>query len=177
MSARLAALRPLVEIIAAERTTSRPELFDDAVQEGLIAAWQALEARPDAPAAYVTGAARNGVRSALRGRITGGGHQGRQDAADFADGFAPDYEHPSCPAAAKALELAELVPHLPVIRAAVAALEPRDVELVVLRFVHGLDWPAVGARLGRSGNAVRVRFRDHLTPKLRSELAHLAGAA
>ena len=64
----LAALTPLITLIAGERTASTPDLFDDARQEGLIAAWRFLAKRPDAPTALVTHVARRAILDLLAGR-------------------------------------------------------------------------------------------------------------
>jgi DNA-directed RNA polymerase specialized sigma24 family protein len=139
VSLDLASLRPLVEIIAAERTRSRPDLFEDAVQEGLVAAWQATEGRDLAdPRVYATAAARRRISGFLSGRSAFGApsRQGRRDAQD--EVVAPlvtedgTFVHePADPAAPAALEAVEVVP---AVRAAVARLEPGDRLLVFRRF-------------------------------------------
>lgn len=68
----LESLVPIVGIIAKERTRSWPDKHDDAVQEGMIAAWQVLQKRPDAPRSYVVGAIRNRVTASSMGRASFG---------------------------------------------------------------------------------------------------------
>lgn len=64
----LESVRTIVGVIARERTRGFPDKYDDALQEGMICAWQVLQKRPDAPRAYVIAAARNGVTSSSLGR-------------------------------------------------------------------------------------------------------------
>lgn len=167
----------LVQTMAAERTRDRPDLFDDAVQEGLIAAWRAQEAHPDASPTYLTGAARNGVRGAVAGRAPFGHspHRGTQDAADSSIPTDSDlFPDPEDPTSAAALAAVEVVVELAEVRTAVRDLCDTDRDIVRLRFVEGLDWKDVAARLGtRGSNATRRRFIDHIAPALRTALPHL----
>ena len=167
----LHALRPLVEIIAAERTTTAPHLFDDAVQEGLIAAWKAENARPDAPRSYVVGAARNGVRSVLRGRPMTGqeGHRGWQDASDYTDEVDEASKVKATSADHDSAELSQ-------VWGAVRRLESTEAHIATMR-AYGYDWKQIGPRVGLQGEAARRRFVHHIAPRLASELAHLRGVA
>lgn len=164
-------LRPLVEIIAAERTTSTPHLFDDAVQEGLIAAWRARQSRPDAPHGYVVGAARNGVRSVLRGRPMTGqtGHRGWMDAGDYTEEVT---EIPKVNDSGAWQTSAEL----PEVWGAVCALEPREAHIAALK-AYGFDWRQIGPRVGLHHEAARRKFINHIAPRLAQELSHLRGVA
>lgn len=83
----LTTLTPLIGIIAREKTATRPDLYDDARQEGLIRAWTVEQDKPDAPREYVLAAARRGVGDAVRGRAAFGAdsHRGRRDAIDGAE--------------------------------------------------------------------------------------------
>lgn len=79
---RLATMRPLLEIAASERQDGQNNLWDDMVQEGLIAAWQAMERHPGKEDVYYRAAGKNGVRNLVRGRSHFGSpsRQGRRDA-------------------------------------------------------------------------------------------------
>src|SRR5689334_16557993 len=152
-------IRPLVEIIAAERTSSTPHLFDDAVQEGLIAAWRATEARPDAPRSYVVGAARNGVRSVVRGRSFTGqaSHRGWQDAGDYTQD-AEELEVKAVSAHLDCVELSEVWD-------AVKRLDSTEASIAALR-AYGFDWKQIGPRVGLKEEAARRRFVHHIAPRL-----------
>lgn len=181
----LTTLRPLIHIIAAERTHTRPDLFDDAVQEGLISAWQASVKNPDAPRQYLTAAARNGVTHVLQGRSMTGApsRQGRREPLDDSSSLTFDDDADDTtstvadPSADDALTAVLDTVHAPDVRTAVAGLPPTDAELVTLRFGADLSWPQVATRMGRRTEAVRRRFTDHIAPALRVELAHLDPAA
>lgn len=181
----LTALRPLIHIIAAERTSTRPDLFDDAVQEALIASWTTSTSHPDASRAYVTAAARNAVTGVLQGRPYTGApsRRGWQDAGDSAVTLTPVYDGEETvtadltdPTTEPAFDAALSRVHAHEVRAAVAALSEDDAVLVALRFGRDLTWPEVAAAVGRRTEAVRRRFVDHIAPALRSELAHLSTA-
>lgn len=165
----LAELRPLVEIMAAERTTSTPHLFDDAVQEGLIAAWKARKARPDAPNSYVVGAARNGVRSVVRGRPGTGqtGHRGVTDASTLTehDAYIPEHGTPDT----YSVELGE-------VWGAVKRLPPIDSSIATLR-AYSYEWREVASIVGMGSEATRRRFVNHIAPRLAAELGHLREVA
>lgn len=68
----LESLRPIIGVIARERTREDPSNYDDAVQEGMINAWRAITSRPDAPRPYALVAAKNGIRGHVSGRATYG---------------------------------------------------------------------------------------------------------
>lgn len=168
-------LRGLVEVMAAERTKEAPHLFEDAVQEGMIAAWEASEARPDAPAAYVHGAARKGVLTVVSGRpLTGQeGRRGWQDAhdstvplvvqSDEGEEFALE---PACPRAAQALQSVGLE-H---VREAVAALPAEDAALVYARYWRGLSFAEASVVLGRPAGTLARRWTTLVRPALASAL-------
>lgn len=177
----LETLTPLLGIVAAERTTARPDLFDDARQEGLIRAWEVEAAKPDAPREYVLAAAKRAIGDVLRGRPMTGeeGRRGWQDAADYAGPLvaADDDEDTLAaladPTAADALDRAEACLHLEEVRAAVLALGVDDLAIVTARFVDEMSWPEAARHLGRKPEAVRRRFVDHIAPRLRADLTHL----
>lgn len=72
MNTTLESVETIIGVIARERTRGNPDNYEDAFQEGMIHAWQALVARPDAPRAYIVAAARNGVTSVSMGRAPTG---------------------------------------------------------------------------------------------------------
>lgn len=172
----LSRLRGLVEVMAAERTKESPDLFDDAVQEGMIAAWEASEARPDAPSAYLHGAARNGVRNVVSGRCLTGqeGRRGWQDAHDSADPLtvttAGGEEYVIEPACARS-ERDFAVIGLEHVRDAVAALPAGDAALVHARYWEGLGFADASARLGRPAGTLSRRWTEIVRPALREALS------
>ena len=168
-------LRPLVEIMAAERTRDAPHLFEDAVQEGLIAAWSASEAHPEKKPAYYRTAARNGVTSVLRGRsMTGAAsRQGRQDAHDLSEPLAKpgdSGEFVVDPVDERAGDALGGVDYKVAVRDAVRRLSGFDRELVYLRFWHDLDWAAVADHFGITKRSVEWRWQTGVRPALRAEL-------
>lgn len=176
----LATLRPLVEIMAAERTKDAPHLFEDSVQEGLIAAWQASEARPDASPAYVRAAARNGTTNLVRGRSPFGApsHRGRQDAHDTAgplvqtsaDGVEYLVAEPADPTAARDLDVADF---REAVREAVSRLDPLDAEIVLLRYWHDLGFAEISKRVGRPAGTLSRRWTEIIRPRLAADLKGL----
>lgn len=169
----LARMRPFIEILAAERTRESSE-YDDAVQEGLIAVWQASLAKPEAHQHYLNAAAKYGVIRHLRGRPPFGtkGHQGWQDALTEAAAFPDDFD-------AIAEEIEEEFEALlwrisaDEVREAVGRLDDESHEIVDLRFWKDMTWPMAARTLGRRSEAVRRQFRDHIAPPLAEELQHL----
>lgn len=155
----LATLRPLVEIMAAERC---PDRFDDAVQEGMIAAWNATQERPDAPGAYIRAAARNGVVSVARGRPFTGHvpHRGWQDAHAHSIPYPDDFDVAD-PTTEAALERVERHVIAESVRWAVGQLHPDDQDLVRERFWGCAKWPR---------ESVRRRFIAKVAPTLRELL-------
>jgi RNA polymerase sigma factor (sigma-70 family) len=175
-------LTPLLGIVARERTASRPDLFDDVRQEAMIRAWEVERDRPDAPREYVLAAAKRGANDVLRGRPGFGerGRRGWSDAHGHAGPLQVDEEtqedtlgHLEDLGAQARLQVAEIAAERSDVLAALRDLDEADRLVVFWRFWEGLTWPEIGARVGRSANAVRVRFEKHLAPALRDRLAHL----
>lgn len=170
--------RRFVEIVASERTGDRPDLFDDCVQEGLIAAWQAMERHPDKPDVYYRVAAKNGVMNLLRGRSPFGheAQRGKEDAhststplvAVSSDGVEYLVAEPAYEAPYGALDVQEAV------RQAVLALDDAERYLIWSRFWEDKAFPEIAAELetrtnrlqwlwSTSGDAsIRQRLRDSL---------------
>ena len=163
----LATLTPLIGIIAREKTATRPDLYDDARQEGLIRAWTVEQDKPDAPREYVLAAARRGVGDILRGRPGFGetGRRGWQDAADSAHGFhldadaAEDYAEaladPDAEAAFLAVEDRDAFCR---ILRAVKALRP-DLRFVVEERLAGSDFALIGHRADVSTATAHRRYK------------------
>ena len=155
----LRAARPLVEIMAAERCKDRPDLFQDAVQEGLIALWRVSETHPDASDRYRRACARNAVANVLRGRpLTGqASRRGWQDAATTAVPVDPTMPDPAYvePGFARV----ETDSETSFLREAVAGLPDRQREYVVLRFWGGMSDAEIAAALGTTASAMHHVWR------------------
>jgi RNA polymerase sigma factor (sigma-70 family) len=174
-------LAPLVGIIARERTRERPDLYDDARQEGMIRAWVVLECRPDAPPAYVAAAARRAVNDVVRGRPPFGAesHRGRQDAHDTAgpltresaDGAEYLVADPEDLAAADALTASEVAE---AVREAVTDLDAEDRAVVFGRYWLDQGFAEIAETLGRPAGTLSRRWTEKIRPRLRADLAHLA---
>ena len=159
-------LAPLVGIMAAERTRDRPDLFDDARQEGLIAAWLVSEKQPDASPAYVHTVARRAVGDVLRGRPAFGAERRRgwRDAHNGADSLErEDGKYVIDPGAHDAGM--EAVEHRDHIAQAVRSLDPVARRYVFLRFWHGMTVAEVAAEMG-----VKPRSLEDLWRRIRPEL-------
>lgn len=181
----LATLAPLIGMIARERTRTTPHLYDDARQEGLIAVWRVAADRPDASRAYLVACARNAITGVVtRDTMTGKpSHRGREDAHTTAVGyrFDPD-DDPARTGwltdvgAAQALAAAEMAAHTRQVHDAVTALDPDDTDLVVLRFWRGQTFPEIARDRARGTEVYRRRWVEHIRPRLRAQLRHLASA-
>lgn len=175
-------LKGLVEIMAAERTKEVPHLFEDAVQEGMIAAWTASEKFPDRKPAYYHTAARNGVLSVLRGRPMTGeeGRRGWQDAHDHsgplavesADGVEYLVAEPVCPLAVRDFGTVEIAEE---IRDAIFEVveEPLDKAIVFGRFWEDLGFEEISKRVGRPAGTLSRRWTETVRPALRARLAEV----
>lgn len=172
--------RRLVEIMAAERTSERPEMFDDCVQEGLIAAWRAMEGHPGKPDAYYRSAARNGILNHLRGRATFGHEsmQGNRDAttaqvpllAVGSDGVEYLVTEPAYEAPYDALDVKQAV------RDAVVALDDAERYLIWSRFWEDKSYPEIAADLQTRVNRLQWLFTTSAREKLRDSLDHVVAA-
>jgi hypothetical protein len=159
-------LTPLIGIIARERTSARPDLYDDARQEGLIRAWTVEQAKPDAPRQYVLAAARRGIADVVRGRPSFGAasHRGNRDAADSAHGFHLDAETAedfaaelADPAAEAALLRVEDRDAYRRVLVSVRALSPTLRRVVELRLA-GEEFAAIGRAVGVSTATAHRRY-------------------
>ena len=170
-------MRPLVEVMASEQNV-HPDLWEDAVQEGLIRAWQTSVSHPDEPPAYVYKAARRAVGNVARGRSFTGApsRQGRQEPLDSSAEW-PD-EGAWEPFVFHApFDRVEELADAPIreVREAVGQLPAKDRWLVHLRFEKDLTWPEVSEHMsslgrGTGANALRTRFTKHIAPQLRKAL-------
>lgn len=176
-----ARLRRFIEIVAAERTRSHPELFDECVQEGMIAAWRAMEKSPGKEAVYYRVAAKNGVMAPLRGRSPFG-HQamrGREDAHGHAgslwaaseDGdehLVVDPEDERSRAALGAVEVADAV------RDVVRTLPPLDREIVIRRYWDDESFADIARLVDRPAGTLSRRWTQIIRPALREALDEVA---
>lgn len=178
----LPTITPLVGIIAREHTASSHVDYDEARQEGLIHAWEAETARPDAPREYLVAAARNGIIGAVTGRKPFGApsRQGRAEPLNDARPFTFDEETGEDTEAsvedlraAHLFHLAEIAPARKEVRDRVGYLSDADRDLVRRRFWQGQTWPEIAVATGKRTEAVRRRFVDHIAPVLAGDLEHL----
>lgn len=188
-------LAPLVDLMAKERTKGqgrvlfqmgdrarKPWLYDDAYQEGLIAAWRVSQTHPDQSDAYQTAAARNAVVGVLSGRpLTGeDGRKGWQDAHDSAGPIEvespeggtvtlgedrPDWGPVDGFAAVE--RRADLGPVLDAVR----GLSERDRMYVWLRFWVGMNEPEIAEELGTTKEYLNRTWRNRIRPALREAVA------
>lgn len=176
--------RRLVEIMAAERTSDRPDLFDDCVQEGLIAAWRAMEDHPGKPDAYYRAAARNGVLGPLRGRASFGHEstRGKEDAhtssvpltASTDDGVEYLVVEPAVEAPYASLDVQEAV------REAVRHLDDAERYLIWSRFWEDKNFPEIAAELETRTNRLQWLWSTSgagsIRDRLRESLDHVVAA-
>lgn len=150
----------MVRSEAGRRTASKPALFDDAQQEGLIAWWQAWEKKPgDTRHAY------SAARKRIVGYATGHhksfghvGHRGWQE-VELLSTDPIDLPHP-----ATAETSPEIAYHRPEIREAVGRLTPRQ-KAIVAKVALGEPLTA----------PQRTEWACRLRPRLAVELAQLRG--
>jgi len=155
------------EEAARGRTASRPDDYDDAVQEGMIAAWMAMERHPDKTDNYYRSAARRGILGFVTDehRPTGapdrrsGGYPGRKQG---------DIE--MIPIVGWDAPLPEEEPDLAA-RQAVATLDPEEREIVFMRIWLDMTFAQIGERLDRRQASIHTRWHRHIAPKLREALA------
>lgn len=173
-------LRRFIEIVAAERTIGQPDLFDECVQEGMIAAWQAMERHPGKPEVYYRVAAKNGIMDALRGRTFGREtRRGWRDAHGSSESLWETSEdgqevmvvEPAMEAPYAALDVQEAV------REAVAELSPEDRALVFSRYWEDHTWAELARLIGVRKNRLEWRWMMSIRPALVESLGHLGAVA
>lgn len=154
---------------------------EDALQEGRIAVWRALEKKPEATDSYLGQAATWAIRHVQRGNSLTGEqrkHGGKDTLPDpmrtrpaQLDPSLVDHDHPA-PA-----EDHDLAAHEREIHAAVAELPDVHRKYVVARFWGELDRKEIGQALGRSPGNLATTWRTQIQPRLADSLSHLASAA
>lgn len=169
-----------IKMVAAERTGTQPDLYDECVQEGMIAAWRAIEKHPGKTDAYYRVAAKNGIMNPLRGRASFGAeaHRGSKDASSVstsiyapgADGQDEFLVEPAVEAPYAALDVQGAV------REAVAELPEGDRVLVFRRYWEGATWPEIATMVGTRKNRLEWRWMTAIRPALEEALAPLRAA-
>lgn len=150
-----------VQAAARRATASRPGMFDDALQEGLVGWWQAETRRPG-DHAYAYGAARQRVLGFVTDHAAPFGAPSRQGRRQVESVLLRDPVSVERRCEARPVEDYAAAYHRPDIRAAVEQLTPRQREVV--RKV------AFGEPLTSSQ---RGEWSGRLRPRLAEELAHL----
>ena len=176
MSAELTELHRLAEMMAHEQMTSRPNLHEDAVQEALIAAWQALEAGK--PLKLVHSDMRRAVIHLDMGKsMTGNKRSPGRNGVDTHQRYGAPLTRqteageelvvePSDTATEAALEAVETRVDMEPL---VASFSPSDREIV--RGVGVLSFGELGRRLNKNPSTVSSRWNQHLRPLLAEALA------
>lgn len=168
MEATLERMSRLAQIMAAERTRD-PNLYEELVQEGMIAAWRSLSSHPDKTLAYHAASMRNGVNDLLRGRAPFGApsRQGRRqvDEAPLTavgeDGEEYFVKEPSLPPGDDEA-LARLI-----VRDLLSILSPEQRAIVRAHYWEGWTDAEIGARLGVSP-ATAHRWRQQAILAMRN---------
>ena len=158
-------LLPHIESTARYRTGSHQSDFDDAVQEGLIAAWTAQEKNPGRSDAYYLGAARRAILGFVTDehRPTGapsrrgsGRKQGGMQIIPLADWDSP---HPE-----PELDLDVLT----VVR---RRLAEKERQIVFMRIWEDMTFKQIGERLGGKESSMAQHWKTHIVPRLHGALA------
>ncbi len=166
---KLTALLPLIGIMAREQTHRAADLYDDARQEALIAAWRVLVTQPTRPNAYITKAARRAAADVVRRRPMTGEprHQGKQDATDAATLLdpetLPDFSDPTSSHAPDEVDARETL--RPLIRA-VRDFTTADREYIFARFWQGKTAAEIADERGVTARAIEHRWTHVLRPVL-----------
>lgn len=155
------------EEAARGRTASRPDDYDDAVQEGMIAAWTALERHPDKSDNYYRSAARRGILGFVTdehrptgapSRRGGGRKQNDVEITGIAGWDAPIIE-PGEPDYA--------------VREIVAELDESDREIVFMKFWLDMTWDQIAEAVGKHRSTIHRRWERHIAPSLVEGLSEL----
>lgn len=147
--------------------------FDDLVQEGVIAAWQASTSAPRRdPGTYGRVAGKRRIATVMSGRspMTGAASDGRSyEPLRRADRVAPLSERPDVPAVGPdpllCAEVRRAVRELP---------HEEDRRAVHLEFWLGYSRAETARHLGISPRALSGRWTNRIAPALREALMHLA---
>lgn len=157
---RLKEIAPFAGIVARERTRGTSG-YDDAYQEGMIAAWQVLAERPDAPREYLIAAVKNGINSHVgRGRVTGSSQRGKKHipTQGFPEGFDVMSDDPT-----ESMDSD--------VRNALIRLPQHDREFVYLRFWLGMTGEEAAKIVGIPRGTLERRFVQFTKPHLREALS------
>lgn len=155
------------EEAARGRTASRPDDYDDAVQEGMIAAWTALERHPDKSDNYYLSAARRGILGFVTdehrptgapSRRGGGRKQNDVEVTGLADWDAPLVE-PSEPDYG--------------VRQVIASLPEGDREIVFMKFWLDMTFRQMGEVLGKNEKTIHQRWAKYILPLLQEGCVEL----
>lgn len=162
-------LLPLVQLVAQDRTGSHPSDFDDAVQEGLIAAWTAMERHPGQSDAYYRTAARKGILNVAMGRSATGSK--KRKGVPTVSGADPIFDGEGNliiqPLIEDNVESAELGG----IDAMLSGMPEID-QKIAIGVALGLSLAEVAEVLGSTRDAVRGRWRRKTVPTLQNRLRH-----
>lgn len=173
----IASKEHLLWVQAAERGVN-PNDWGDVINEGRIAAWEVLQKRPDAPAAYVHAAMGKRMTEVLTRGVWFGmeGHRGkaidpirRVDRDSFDD---PDFKWD--PVADDVMDSILMAYHDGEINQALDMLPPRWKEYVVLRFWMGWTNPEIARLHGVNQGNVERTWRQAIRPRLAEMLERLA---
>jgi RNA polymerase sigma factor (sigma-70 family) len=165
--------------------------YDDVVQESLIAIWRILEkkgGKANVSATYLTFAARHRMVDVTMGKPMTGGNsrpgpkteppqtQSLDVLLDMGGSEQVGFDLEQVLAAADVLEAVSLAYHEGEIVRAIAGLNERDREYVVLRFWGGMTEMEIAARLQVDRKALASRWARTIRPVLHERLSHLVTA-
>lgn len=151
---------------ARDRTKSRPADYDDAVQEGIIAAWTAQQRHPDKTDNYYRSAARLGVLGYVTDEHRPTGAPNRRG------GGRKQKDIEMVPIVGWDAPLNYPWPDVDVTRA-MASLDEEEREIAFMKFWLDMTWDQIAEHLGKHRATVFTRWQKHIAPKLRETLSEL----
>lgn len=149
-----------------------PMEFDDAVQEGLIAAWTAMERHPDRAESYYNVALRNGILSYITGHTLTGraarsrgsiGKDVRVESFESPEGAFGEIDPPYVDEYPSERETR--------VNESVDVLDRRDRAIVHGLFWLGMSYREVAPHVSLSESRTKKRWQYEIKPKLRQALA------